>query len=150
MPLHSNLTDPEIHEPKGVAAAAANRVYVSDGSGSGSWTAQRFILHVFLSDISTAGTVYVPMPYSGNIVKITSVINNTIGVADEVITFKDAADASMGSITITQVGSAPGVIDTLSPISNNSFTADTALKIEVAGDSSTTASASLAIVVERS
>ncbi len=34
---HSNITDPEIHEPKGVATASANDVYVADGAGSGSW-----------------------------------------------------------------------------------------------------------------
>lgn len=35
---HSALTGSDLHEPKGAAAAAANRVYVSNGSGSGSWT----------------------------------------------------------------------------------------------------------------
>lgn len=34
---HSTITDPDIHEPKGVAAATVNKVYVSDGAGSGSW-----------------------------------------------------------------------------------------------------------------
>lgn len=37
MPIHSNLSDPELHEPKGVSTATAGRTYVSDGSGSGSW-----------------------------------------------------------------------------------------------------------------
>lgn len=32
---HANLTGSALHEPKGVAAAAANRVYVTDGLGSG-------------------------------------------------------------------------------------------------------------------
>ncbi len=35
---HSTITDPNIHEPKGVAAATADQVYVSDGAGSGDWT----------------------------------------------------------------------------------------------------------------
>ena len=35
---HSVLTGSDLHEPKAIAAAAANRVYVSDGAGSGSWT----------------------------------------------------------------------------------------------------------------
>ena len=34
---HSAITDPNIHEPKGVAAAASGKVYVSNGAGSGSW-----------------------------------------------------------------------------------------------------------------
>lgn len=35
---HSSLSDPNLHEPKGVSTAAANGVYLSNGSGSGSWT----------------------------------------------------------------------------------------------------------------
>ena len=38
MPEHSVLTDPNIHEPKGISGAAANTVYVANGSGSGVWT----------------------------------------------------------------------------------------------------------------
>lgn len=40
---HSSLTDPNLHEPKGIAAASANQLYLSNGSGSGTWTnANRF------------------------------------------------------------------------------------------------------------
>lgn len=38
---HANITDPEIHEPKGVSSAQADKVYVSDGLGSGSWQEQK-------------------------------------------------------------------------------------------------------------
>jgi hypothetical protein len=34
---HKNLTGSDLHEPKGAAAATANKVYVSDGAASGSW-----------------------------------------------------------------------------------------------------------------
>lgn len=34
---HNVITDPYIHEPKGIAAAAVNKVYVADGAGSGVW-----------------------------------------------------------------------------------------------------------------
>lgn len=37
MGQHVDVTDPDIHEPKGVASQTAGRVYVSDGAGSGSW-----------------------------------------------------------------------------------------------------------------
>jgi hypothetical protein len=36
---HSTLSDPNLHEPKGASTAAANGVYLSNGSGSGAWTA---------------------------------------------------------------------------------------------------------------
>jgi len=35
---HRLLTGADLHEPKGVAAAASGRVYVANGSGSGTWT----------------------------------------------------------------------------------------------------------------
>jgi len=34
---HNVITDPDIHEPKGVAAASSGQVYVANGSGSGTW-----------------------------------------------------------------------------------------------------------------
>lgn len=36
---HSTLTGADLHESKGVAAATANKVYVTDGAGSGSFLA---------------------------------------------------------------------------------------------------------------
>jgi len=34
---HSTMTDPYLHEPKGVAAASNGSVYVANGAGTGSW-----------------------------------------------------------------------------------------------------------------
>lgn len=34
---HKNLTGSDLHEPKAIASAGADRVYLSDGAGSGSW-----------------------------------------------------------------------------------------------------------------
>lgn len=40
---HSSLTDPNLHEPKGISTASANQLYLANGSGSGVWTnANRF------------------------------------------------------------------------------------------------------------
>lgn len=35
---HKDLPDSELHEPKGVATATANQVYVADGAASGAWS----------------------------------------------------------------------------------------------------------------
>lgn len=46
MPVeHVDITDPEIHEPKGVASAAAGEVYIADGAGSGSWKSSGWNVH---------------------------------------------------------------------------------------------------------
>ena len=34
---HNAITDPDIHEPKGIAGTTAGKVYVTDGSDSGDW-----------------------------------------------------------------------------------------------------------------
>lgn len=34
---HNTITDPEIHEPKGVSTATVGQVYVANGAGSGAW-----------------------------------------------------------------------------------------------------------------
>jgi hypothetical protein len=34
---HAVLTDPQLHEPKGVSTAASGKVYRANGSGSGAW-----------------------------------------------------------------------------------------------------------------
>lgn len=37
MPEHVSITDPNIHEPKGITSATSGEVYVANGSGSGTW-----------------------------------------------------------------------------------------------------------------
>ena len=38
MAEHNTLTGSSLHEPKGVAAASADEVYIADGAGSGAWS----------------------------------------------------------------------------------------------------------------
>ena len=60
---HSSLTDPYLHEPKGVAAAASGEVYVANGAGSGAW---RFLPHAFCyyTDVGTGTTISTPISYT--------------------------------------------------------------------------------------
>ena len=46
---HSSLTDPYLHEPKGVASANANEVYVANGSGSGVWKPHHHFVGAYLA-----------------------------------------------------------------------------------------------------
>jgi len=64
MPIeHVNATDPDIHEPKGVAAAASGKIYIADGAGSGSW---RYVPHsaCYYDDIGTGTTITTPTAYT--------------------------------------------------------------------------------------
>lgn len=46
---HKNLTDPEIHEPKGIATADNGAILVANGTGSGSWVTLPRYTNWFLS-----------------------------------------------------------------------------------------------------
>jgi hypothetical protein len=148
MPDHSTLTDPFLHEPKGVADAAVGLVYVSDGAGSGAWEIPPYPLNASIPDISTADTVYIPIPKTGVVSKVVAVIKNAITVADVTLTVKNAAGASMGTLLVPFTGSAAGTSVSLSPVSNNAVTAGSFMTIETNGNSTTVAIVSLSVLVE--
>ena len=147
---HSTLTGSDLHEPKGVAAATANQLYVSNGSGSGAWTSIEVPLTTIIHDVSTAETVYVPTPYAGTITKVISVLEGAIGTADATVTVKNAAGSSMGTITVATSGSAAGDIDTLVPSSNNTVAADSFISIETDGASTTSTRLFITVILKRS
>jgi hypothetical protein len=130
---HSTLTDPYLHEPKGAASASSGDVYVANGAGSGAWTSRQQLLTVHFSDISTAGNIYVPVLYDGTVVKVQSVLSGAIAGADAVFTVYNNGGSSMGTLTVTQSGSAAGDIDTLNPSSNNVITAPSFIRINCDG-----------------
>ena len=150
---HSSLTDPYLHEPKGVASASVGKVYVANGSGSGTWTAKESLVELslegYIENISTATTVYVPIPFAGTVMKVVTVLEAAIGSSDATITVKNAAAASMGTITVTQSGSAAGDVDTLSPSSNNTVAADSFITITTDGASVNSASLRFVVIVDR-
>ena len=150
MAAHSTLTGADLHEPKGVAAATAGQVYQTNGAGSGSHVNNYYTLLVTISNVSSAQTVYVPFGFAGTVKKITSVLKNAITVADATITAKNSGGSSMGTLTIAFSGSAAGDIDTLSPSSNNTFSADDFITVETDGGSTTAAELVLMIEVLRS
>lgn len=50
---HSTLTGSNLHEPKGISTAAAGTVYISNGAGTGSWTASESIATGMIADFTT-------------------------------------------------------------------------------------------------
>ena len=146
---HSALTGADLHEPKGAAAAAAGRAYVADGAASGAWTALQDIYTGVLTDVSTAETIYIPIANAGTVTKVVTILEGAITTADATLTPKNAAGSSMGTITVTQSGSAAGDTDTLAPASNNTVAANAAITIETDGASSTAQRIWFTFVVDR-
>ena len=146
---HSSLTGVDLHEPKGAATANSEDVYVANGSGSGVWKGQSLLLSKKLTDISGAFNRYVPIPLTCKVVHITTALSAAISGSDLVLTVKNTAGASMGTITVTQSGSAAGDIDTLTPTGNNTFTANTPIEIEGDGGPSSHVDLDVTILLER-
>lgn len=137
MAVHADLTGANLHECKGYDTATAGQIRVANGSGAGVmqkignseldtteiFDTNKGALVVQMADVTTAEVAYVVMPFTCTVTKVSSVISNAFITADNIVTVANNAGASMGTITIAFSGSAAGDIDTLSPASNNTFTA---------------------------
>lgn len=116
MPEHVDIADPEIHEPKGVAAASAYEVYIADGVGSGAWGKLLSYgeINTLESDsvsVSSIGTTVQTLPFSNNGEEngmTADSANNRITVTDTGkyfvrfgISFSTTASADAGLYTFT-------------------------------------------------
>ena len=152
MVAHSTLTGANLHEPKGVATASVGQVYVADGAASGAWqkigTSEldtteiidnlEFYMTALIDDVSTMDEIYVAIPHDCTLDKVITVLEGALTDADAVITVRDDADSSAGTITVAFTSSAAKDVDTLTPASNNVFSEDDVLTIETDGGSTGT------------
>lgn len=154
MALHANLTGADLHEPKGQSTAAANTVYVANGSGSG--THQKITLSSLdltsvqnpntvyvagvLADVSTASSVLIPAPEGCTFVSAAMFLGTGITVANSIVSFTRNDGSSFGSnVTITQVGSAEGTAFSFTATLNQTITSPGYVKVATDGASTTTA-----------
>lgn len=146
---HSALSDPYLHEPKGASTAAAGDVYVANGAGSGTWEDhRRSVFNIHIHDISSASDAYLPIPFAGTVSRVTSSIGAAISGSDLVFTIKNSSSATMGTVTVTQSGSAAGDVDFVNPSSNNTVTDNDYILIQGDGGPSSHVDCILSIVVE--
>ena len=112
---HSSLTDPNLHEPKGVSTASANQLYLSNGSGSGTWTnANRFpgtgwgqytnTTYVGTTALAVSTTpVLLPFTTNANVsqlpITLTGTTSSLMELSSETLQFVAASD--LHSITLT-------------------------------------------------
>ena len=103
-----------------------------------------------ITDVSTAGQVYVPVPDGGKIIKVITALNGAIGTADAVLTLKiGGAAVTGGTVTITQSGSAAGDVDSCVPTAATEVLEDGPIEIETTGASSNAISVDGVIIVRR-
>lgn len=156
---HSTIADPYIHEPKGIAASAVNKVYVANGSGSGTWqkiaSGQIDTTSVFnvnksklvfrYTDVSSASDQFLILPEACTITKISAVSQAAINTAVTIMTFKNNAGGSMGTITTGSTDAAKTTYS-LTPSVNNTFAAGEVLTLS--GDGGSTGTADWVLVID--
>lgn len=92
-----------------------------------------------MSDVSTAGSLYLAAPTSGYLHRAYSCIENAITGADCTWTVEVNNVAVTGTVTITQSGSAAGDVDSITyPVHGTRVNAGDTIEFVSAGESSTT------------
>ena len=114
------------------AAATVTNLTVS---GTITGIDQQVTIAAIIADVSTAETVLVPVPVSGTVSAVYSVLEGALTAADATVTLTTSADAAMASLVITQSGSAAGDVDSDTSITNASVTAGDYLKLSTDGGS---------------
>jgi hypothetical protein len=105
-------------------------------------------LNIKMSDISTAGSIYVVSPFAGTYSKLYSVIDGTIATADAVITAEiNGSAVTNGGLTIAYSGSAAGDVDSGTPTAANTVAVGDVIEIITSGASTNTVSAEFTIVI---
>lgn len=150
MALHKDLTGAELHEPKGADSAAANTVYVFNGSGSG--TAKKigpdsldltslsnpndFYLTATLADISTSGFTAIAVPEACQIISIIGILEGPITTADATISFHRVGVDSLGTPEVISFsGSAKGTFFNFIATNNRDLTPGQFIQISSDGAS---------------
>lgn len=126
---HSTLSDPNLHEPKGASTAAANGVYLSNGSGSGTWTAVNRLpgtgwgqysnaLYVGTNVLAISTTeVLVPFDTNANVtqlpISLTGTTSSLMNLSTETLQFVSAGDLHSITLTYTvySVATSPASMD---------------------------------------
>jgi len=113
-------------------------------------TLNDYFLTSKITDISSAGSTFVPVPDGGRIIKIFTSIKNAITTADAALSFEIGGTAvTGGDITVTQSGSAAGDVDTAEPTAENSVNEGQAIEMITDGGSSTACECVVTFVIRR-
>jgi hypothetical protein len=113
-------------------------------------TLNDYFLTSKITDISTAGSTFVPVPDDGRIIKIFTSIQNAITTADAELSFEIGGTAvTGGDITVTQAASAAGDVDTAEPTAENSVNEGQAIEMITDGGSSTACECVVTFVIRR-
>jgi len=112
----------------------------------------RYGIATYFEDLNTAGSKFVPVPFSCLLVQATAVINQANATTETIVTFEIGGVLvvmdSSGELTFTS-GASSGSVASAVPASNNQVTVGTPIEVITDGGGSTTMSASVTLILQR-
>jgi hypothetical protein len=118
------------------------------GAGEVAAEATTRTLTTRIADISVASSAWVVSPIHGKVVKVYSVIDGAITVADATLTPKiGGTSMTNGAITVAYSGSAAGDVDSSDPDANNEVAAGEAIEVATDGGSTGSVAAEITLVI---
>ena len=113
-------------------------------------TLNDYFLTSKITNISAAGSTFVPVPDGGKVIKIITSIANAISSANAALTWEIGGTAMTGSaITVTQSGSAAGDVETSEPTAANDVADGGTIEMISDGGSSTACECVVTFVIRR-
>ena len=113
-------------------------------------TLNDYFITAKITDISTSGSTFVPVPDTGKVIKIITTIKNAISSSNAALTWEIGGVAMTNSaITVAQSGSAAGDVDTAVPTGANDVLEDGTIEMISSGASSTACECVVTFVVRR-
>ena len=106
----------------------------------------QYALDADFTDASTAEIIYVPVPFSGNLVKIWTALEGAIATADCVMAV-GVGSVDVGDVTIATAASAAGDVDSL--VASTYVAAGGWVKLNKAGASTNTVGLHVTLVIDR-
>lgn len=138
----------------GVGRAPAGRVVAAEGSGvwvavgEPALAATQVYIPIRVATLVGSNVYRAPAPVAGQITMIWSVIEGILTTGDATLTVKNGATAiTDGVITITQVGSAAGDVDSATPSALNTVAVGDSLSVTVGGSNATATAANVLIEI---
>lgn len=106
-----------------------------------------YALCITMTDVSAPSSVYIAVPRAAKVVKVQTVLQGAITVANSTVTIKKKGGSTFtnGTITVAYTGSAAGDIDTCEPSAGNYLSEDDVIQIDSDGGSTTTAALHIVI-----
>ncbi len=113
-------------------------------------TLNDYFITAKITDISTAGSTFVPIPDGGNVIKILTSIKNAITTGDAALSWEIGGTAiTGGGITVAYSGSAAGDVDTAEPTAANRVEEDGTIEMITDGGSSTACECVVTFIIRR-